>query len=82
MITDPQQKIEQLIPGKEIGGNKRMHTTESSNFDKKTQTTTKEREMSIVTSTPNTGGWPVHQEHVILLNMNKITIFLWGKKTF
>jgi len=41
----------------EVHSSKRTHGLEGSNFDNEYPIHTDENQMSIVTSTPNTGGW-------------------------
>ena len=50
----PQQQSEKYSPGQEIGGNKRAHSTKSSDSEKET---TNEAHMTIVIATPNNEGW-------------------------
>jgi len=52
--TNPQQHSEKGSTPQEIGGNKRAHSTESSDSEKEN---TNKAHMAIVIATPNNEGW-------------------------
>lgn len=53
----PMQQQGSQLTGNEILGNKRAHGSQGPKSDKDSPTTITENHLSIVTATPNTGGW-------------------------
>jgi len=55
--SNPLQQQDPQKTGKEISGNKRTHGSKGSESDKDSPITIIENQLSIIISTPNTGGW-------------------------
>jgi len=54
---NPPQNQDLQITGIEISSNKRAHGSEGSELDKESPITITENKLSIITTSPNSGGW-------------------------